>query len=173
MATMARAPAANRTLVGPFRKRYPYLFRAALWYLLFNAVIAPITLWIDIFNGWRYNHHTLLILPFVQGSLFFYVIVLNWDSIFRALHHAVVLKAPYSEPKVYALASCNVLAIGLAFADLLSRQEEIAYRIHDLTTTGSLPTAPVIPLVGDQLALLVATLLVGALMNHVVTEMEL
>ncbi|MFZ1086103.1 MAG: hypothetical protein WAN35_14150 [Terracidiphilus sp.] len=150
-----------------------YFVRAALWYGIFNIVISPSSLWKEIFSGWRYGHGDLLLLPFVQGSVFFYAIVLNSDSIFRALHGAVVLNREYTPPKIWGVVAANFILIILTFWDIDSRQEEIATRMIGHSASG-LPcqSAMILPAVADQIFFLVLALIAGSLMNHYLTQME-
>jgi hypothetical protein len=151
-----------------------YLLRAALLYLLFNVFVGPSNLWLDIFSGWRYGHSERLLLPFVQGSFYFYAIVLNSDSIFRAFQEAFILKKLYVPPIIYGLVFANLTLILVTFLDFFSRQQEISDRLVMLRA-GILPCQPatLLPAVADQLWLLAFTLLAGFLMNQFLTGSEI
>lgn len=155
------------------QNRSSYLWRAILLYIGFNVLVSPFSLWLDVYSGWRYDHRDLLLLPFVQGSFFFYTIVLNSDSMFRAFHEGFVLKKPYIPSKVYGIMVANFILILFTFVDFFSREQEISTRLLALHSA-SLPCQPanMLPAVGDQLSLLVFTLLFGYWMNHIITEAE-
>lgn len=156
------------------RARLSYLWRAVLLYLAFNAVISPFSLWLDIYRGWRFGHSDVLLLPFIQGSFFFYAVVLNSDSMFRAFHEGFVLKKPYVPPKIYGIMTANFILILLTFFDFFSREQEISARVLALgNTIHPCQPASLLPEVPDQLWLLAFTLFFGYLMNHFIAESDI
>jgi len=154
--------------------RLSYLWRAVLLYICFNVVISPFSLWLDIYRGWRFDHMDVLLLPFVQGSFFFYAIVLNSDSIFRAFHEGFVLRKPHIDSKIYGIMTANFILIFLTFFDFFSREQEISARVLALGTANH-PCQPasMLPEVRDQLWLLAITLFFGYWMNHSIAEPDI
>ena len=178
-----RAPSRKKQIVDsdlpppsprPGRSRFPYLLRAALLYALFNLVVSPLSLWIDIYSGWKYGHPDQLLLPFMQGSLFLFAIVLNSDSIFRAMHGAFVMEKQSIPWNIWGVVIANFISILVIFVLLLSRQQEALSRLL-IHPTNTLPGQPgiALPDVGNQLLVLSTALFFGLLMNHFTTSSEI
>jgi hypothetical protein len=137
-----------------------YFWRAAILYVVFNAVISPMQYWSDLLYGWRYGEPSALILPFVQGSVFFYSIVLNSDTIFRAIHNAAITTEKFNI-KIMMTILASVTLLHFTFQDYNEVTRAVLQK-H----ASSFPIA-------DQVIFLAAALGVGFFMNHLITETEI
>jgi hypothetical protein len=152
---------------------FAYLMRASFLYLAFNLFLSPISLWKDIFiSGWLYGRADLIHAPFVQGSFLFYSIVLNSDSIFRALHGKFVMKSVDITTGIISGIVANIIFIAFAFLLLLSRQEDLA--AHSASSTG-IPSVQSPAMHTDmlvQILILSASLVLGLVMSLLITSIE-
>jgi hypothetical protein len=141
--------------------------------LAFNLFLSPISLWKDIFiSGWLYGRADLIHAPFVQGSFLFYSIVLNSDSIFRALHGKFVMKSVDITTGIISGIVANIIFIAFAFLLLLSRQEDLA--AHSASSTG-IPSVQSPAMHTDmlvQILILRASLVLGLVMSLLITSIE-
>ena len=138
-----------------------YFWRAAVLYALFNVVISPLQYWFDIFDGWRFGDASLANLPFVQGCVFFYSIVLNSDSIFRASQHVVsIAPEEHRSVKVWGAMIANFVLLVFSFHDYGALQKAVADHL-----TKSFPII-------DQVILLALALATGCFLNHIIAKHE-
>lgn len=157
---MATATNLRHPAVSSRRNARSYFLYAALLYAVFNIVISPLQYWSDILYGWRFEDGSALLLPFTQGSVFFYSIVLNSDSMFRAIHKVIVMKAERLSPRINLSILANITLIIFTFQDY-----------NDVTKAVLMHRTTAFP-VSDQVIFLAAALLVGFFMNQFITEFE-